>query len=258
LTRSQRTLATVAVALAVVSPAAAYLPPATAILKRVAQRRADVGLAAMEVRGTLTLSGEAARRVSAATGLSLSGPDLAAPALLLLKAPGRCRLELAPEGVPVASRPAVSVRSARAVGYRGLGDAPGAQALVDGLCTLLGDRGAGGIEPQRAIAQRLASHGIALADVALGRLGGRVAWVLGGRPRDSRPQAWVDKQSFQPVRLVAQLAGSQRDVRLLDFGSPVAGDAFPRVVEVWSGNDLEARFTAEKLTANPKIPDAIF
>jgi hypothetical protein len=246
-----------AVAAAVASPAAAYIPPATAILKRVAQRRAEVGLAAMEVRGTLSLSGDAARRVPAVAGLSLAGTEVSTPAVLLLKAPGRCRLEVAPEGAAVASRPAVSVRGGHAVGQRGL-DAPGAQALVETVCMLLGDKGGGGVEPERSIAHRLANEGVALTDVALGRMAGRVAWVVGGRPRDPRPQAWVDKQSFQPIRLVAPLAGAQRDVRLLDFGSPVAGDAFPRVVEVWNGNELEARFTAEKLTPNPKIPDTLF
>jgi hypothetical protein len=258
LIRRRRALAAVALAAAVASPAAAYLPPASAILKRVAQRRAESGLSAFQVRGTLALSGDAAQRVSASTGLALSGPELTAPALLTVKVPGRCRLELAAEGVAAASRPAVSVRGGRAASQRGLGDAPAAQALVEGVCTLLGEKGSGGVEGERSIVRRLAGQGIAVADVGLGRLGDRVAWVLGGRARDARPQAWVDKESFQLVRLVAPLAGAQRDIRLLDFGSSAAGDAFPRAVEVWSGTALEARFTAEKLTPNPKIPDALF
>lgn len=258
MTRSWWTIAAIAAAIAIASPAVAYLPPATAILKRLAQRRADAGLSSMEVRGALSLTGEGAQRLAAATGLPLSGADLAVPAILLLKTPGRCRIELAPDGMTAGNRPAASVRTGRAVAYRGLGEAPGAQALVEGVCVLLGDKGSGGIESERAIARRLSSHGIALADIALGRLAGRVAWVLGGRPQDPRPQAWVDKQSFQPIRLVAPLGGATRDVRLLDFGSPVAGDAFPHVVEVWRGSELEARFTAEQLRPNPKIPDAVF
>ncbi len=257
MTGSRRRLAAVAVAVAVASPAAAYLPPATAILRRLAQRRAEVGLDSMEVRGTLALSGEGARRVAAAAGLSLSGPELTSPAVLLVKVPGRCRLELAPDAVAAASRPAVSVRGGRAVGLRGLADVPAAQALVEAVCILLGEKGAGG-EPDRAIGRRLASQGIAIGNVALGRLGGRVAWVLGGRPREAQPQAWVDKQTFQPIRLVAALGGAQRDVRFLDFGSPAAGQAFPHVVEVWNGSDLEARFTAERLTPNARIPDTAF
>ncbi|HEX8909868.1 MAG TPA: hypothetical protein VF805_11735, partial [Anaeromyxobacteraceae bacterium] len=97
-----------------------------------------------------------------------------------------------------------------------------------------------------------------LSDVALGRVGGRAAWVLGGRPQEARPQAWFDKQSFQPARLVAPLGGPTRDVRLVDFGSPVGGEAFPRAIEVWSGGALEARFTLERLWQNPRLPDAMF
>ncbi len=106
--------------------------------------------------------------------------------------------------------------------------------------------------------QAPAGRGVALGDVALGRLCGRVAWVIGARPQEAKPQAWIDKQSFQPVRLVARFGDAARDVRLLDFGSPVEGDGFPRAVEVWNGDALEARFTTEKMTPNPRLPDAIF
>jgi hypothetical protein len=133
---------------------------------------------------------------------------------------------------------------------------PAARALDEGTCTLLAERG--GAAGERALAQGLAARGVALSDVALGRLGNRVAWVLGGRPREPRPQAWFDKQNLQPLRLVAPLGGPTRDVRLLDFGAPVGGDAFPRAVEVWSGDTLEARFTLEKLFQNPRLPDAAF
>ncbi|OFX18793.1 MAG: hypothetical protein A2V77_16265 [Anaeromyxobacter sp. RBG_16_69_14] len=253
MTPLRRTIAALVVALAVAFPAGAYLPPASAILKRVSQRRADLAVATVEVRGTLTFFGDAARHVSAATGLPLSGPELAAPAILLVKLPWRCRLELAPGGVTPANRPTVSARGAR---IRGMQNAPQARALLEGVCALLGEQGGGGAEPERSIALRLASQGVALNEVALGRLDGRVAWVLGGRP--PRPQAWVDKQSLQLIRLVAPLAGAERDVRLLDFGSPVGGDAFPRAVELWSGRDLDARFVTEKLMLNPKISDALF
>jgi hypothetical protein len=255
--------AALALALAA-APAAAYLPPATAILKRVAQRRDDVGAAALQVGGTLTFSGEAARRAAmsgiAANPGAATGADLTVPATLFVKTPGRCRLELTPASAPAtaADRPAASVRGGRLAGRRGLEALPAVAALVEGVCALIGEKGAGGSEPERAFAQALAARGVALTDVALGRMGGRVAWVLGGRPQDARPQAWIDKQAFQPVRLIARFGDAARDVRLLDFGSPVGGDRFPRAVEVWNGTQLEARFTAERVAVNPKLPDAIF
>jgi len=263
--RGARWLRGAALALALAAaPAAAYLPPATAILKRVAQRRDDVGAAALQVGGALTFSGEAARRatasgIAAAPGAA-TGADVTVPATLFLKTPGRCRLELAPAGAPTAAadRPAASLRSGRLSGRRGLEALPAVVALVEGVCALIGEKGSGGAEPERALAQALAGRGVALTDVALGRMGGRVAWVLGGRPQDARPQAWIDKQAFQPVRLIARFGDATRDVRLLDFGAPVGGDRFPRAVEVWSGTQLEARFTAEHVAVNPKLPDAIF
>jgi hypothetical protein len=247
-----------ALAAAVALPAAAYLPPASAILKRVVQRRDELGLTAIEVRGSLLLAGDAARSAAATSGLPVAGPELSVPAVVVVKAPGRCRLELLPEGVPPAERPAVSLRAGRVLGHRGLEGVPAARALMEGVCALLGERGSGGAEPERALAQALSARGIALQEVALGRLGARVAWVIGARPREQRPQAWIDKQSLQPIRLVAPLGGPPRDVRLLDFGSPVGGDAFPRAVEVWDGERLEARFTTEKVTPNPRVPDALF
>jgi hypothetical protein len=274
--RARRLVAALFAAI-VAAPAAAYLPPATAILKRVAQRRDDLGVAALRVGGTLVLSGEAAQ-LAGAMGIASArgtgavgggavgggavgggaGADLTIAATVLVKAPGRCRLELAPDGVAVANRPAASVRGARLAGRRGLEGLPAAVALVEGVCALLAEKGAGGAEPERPLAKALAARGVALADVALGRLGGRVAWVLGGRPQEAKPQAWIDKQSFQPVRIVARFGDAPRDVRLLDYGSPVGGDRFPRAVEVWNGTQLEARFTTEQLAVNPKLPDALF
>jgi hypothetical protein len=251
-----RRAAAAAIALVIALPAAAYLPPASAILKRVAQRRDELHLTALEARGTVAFAGESAQRVAAAMGAAAPAGELTLPAVLTLKSPGRCRLELAPESATPADRPAVSLRAGRVLGHRGLEGVTAARALVEGVCALLAERT--GAEAERALAQGLSARGVALSDVALGRVGGRVAWVLGGRPQEARPQAWIDKQSFQPVRLVAPLGGPTRDVRLVDFGSPVAGDAFPRAVEVWNGGALEARFTVEKLWQNPRLPDALF
>jgi hypothetical protein len=273
---------------ALAAPALAYLPPAGAILRREAQRREDVRARSTEVSGSLVFSGESAQRAaavlsaltpgSAAAAAPASpgatpgaapapaaspapsvtpggavGPaqELTVPAILLLKTPGRCRIELAPPGIAPRDRPMISIRAGHTRGVKGLDTVPAARAMVEALCTLLGDA------EERGLAQRLAARGVALTDVAFGRMDGRVAWVLGGRPQEQRPQAWIDKEAFQPVRLVAPLAGATRDVRLLDFGS-IGGDAFPRAVEVWNGNQIEGRFTTEKVALNPRLPEALF
>ena len=259
--RAIRALAAAALAAAALD-AAAYLPPSGAILKRVAQRRSDLALASIEVRGTATLPVEAARRLGLPGAATAPGAEVSVPALVAIKIPGRCRLELLPDGVAPAERPAVSQKAGRMAGHRGLETVPAARALVEGLCTLLGEKLGGAAEPERPLAQALAARGVAVGEVGLGRLGGRIAWVIGGRPLEQRPQAWIDKQSFQPVRLVAPLAGAAagatQDVRLLDFGSPVGGDQFPHALEVWVGPQLQLRFTAERVTPNPRIPDVVF
>jgi hypothetical protein len=249
LTRRSRFLAA-GLALALASPALAYLPPSSAILKRMAQRRSDAAMKAMHVQGTLMLAGEAARAVA---NLPAEAREVTVPASLYVKAPGRCRLELSAEGVAPADRPSLALKPGRVAAHRGLDGVPAMLALTETVCALLGER-----EGDRGVAHALTGRGVALGDVALGRLDGRVAYVLGGRPGDSHPQAWVDKASFQPVRLVARFGAATRDVRLLDFASAVGGDAFPRAVEVWNGAQLEARFIAEKVVANPKLPDSLF
>jgi hypothetical protein len=237
--------------------ARAYLPPVGAILRRVAQHRNDVAALAYEARGMVTFPGDAARRVAALSGLSPQGQELSVPALLLVKSPGRCRLELSPERVPPRERPAATQRGDTFSGRRGLDGVAEARALVAAVCTLL-TRSGSLVESERHLARALASRGVSLSEVSFGLLDGRAAWVIGGRPQDTRPQAWIDKQSFQPVRFVAPGPGGPSDVRFLGFGSSTGGNGFPRTVEVWRGEDLALRFTAEKVKPGARIPDSAF
>jgi len=233
------------------------LLPVTGILKRVASRRQELALQTFEVRGTFSMFDEPARAAAAALGLPISGQEISIPALLMVKTPGRCRLELLTADRATADRPAVVLKAGKLAGVKGLDRIPAAAALARGVCTLLGPRPADG---DRAWAEALARAGVSLGEVHLGRFSGRVAYVVGARPADLRPQAWVDKQSFQPLRLVSSGSPGPElaDVRLLDYGSPTGGDQFPRAVEVWEGKTLRARFSTETVAANPKIPDTLF
>jgi hypothetical protein len=250
--------AALAALLLAAAPAFAYFLPPGAVLRRLAQRREQLALSSLEVKGTLQASGEAARALAAAAGLPPAGPggDVSVPALLSIKAPGRCRLELAPPAAG-ADRPFVAIGRGRLVGGRGLDRVPAAVALLRATCALLGQR-ASGPDPGRAYADELARLGVSLEEQSLGRLGARVAYVIGAPSREKRPQAWVDKQSYQPVRLIAAFAGPLGDVRLVDYGSAVGGDLFPRAVEVHEEGALSARLVAEKVAPNPKIADGLF
>jgi hypothetical protein len=225
-------------ALALAAPALAYIPPATSVLRDTAKRRDETQAASVEARGSLAI-----------------GDAAPVPATLWVKSPGRCRLELAPPGASPAERPTIVVRSGRIASIRAAESFPSAVAIAEAACAMLSaPRGEGS---DRALAQALAQRGVSLASISLGHLGPRIAWVLGGPPRGEQPQAWIDKQELRPLRLVADLGGSRRDVRFLEWaGAPTA--TFPHVVEVFEGETLEARLAVDRLIANPRVPDSMF
>ncbi len=238
-------------------PALGYVLPVGGILRRLGHRRQELALASMEVRGGFAMAGDPARAAAAALGLELAGAELSAPARLTFKMPGRCRLELSPPDLPEADHPAAVVKQGQLRGSGRLDRVPAAAALLRGLCSLVG-QAPSAAEPGRPYADELSRLGVPLARAGLGRFSGRVAFVIGARPGEAKPQAWVDKETFQPVRVIFQGGEALVDVRLLDWGSPTGGDWFPRAVEVWQGGGFVARFVTEKATANPKVPDALF
>ena len=251
---ARRVAATGALALAL--PALAYVLPVPAILRRAGERRAQLGLSSLEVHGTLHAEGAAVERVAAAAGVRGASARFVVPARFSMKTPGRCRLELAPADLAEADRPYAISRDGKLSG-RALDGVPAAAALVRSVCALLAVAPvAGGAE--RAYADALGRRGVALDEAVIGRFGGRLSWVVGGRGRDARPLAYVDKETFQPLRLVAQEGGTLLDTRLVDWGSPMGGDWFPRAVEVWDKDQLRLRLSVEKVQANPKLPDALF
>jgi len=245
--------ASAAASLAIALPALAYLLPAPAIVRRAAERRAGLDLVAVEATGTLEARGTAAARLGpAGTAGVVTGS-----ARLLVKVPGKARLELTPADVADAERPFVAVRDDRLSGQGGMEATPAAAALVRALATLLGSpTGAEG----KALLDALARRGVRLDATSLGRADGRVTWVVGGsaRPGQPHPAAAFDKESFLPVQLVLQEGGALYEVRLVDWGSSTGGDWFPRAVEVWEGEALLLRFNTEKAGANPRLPEALF
>lgn len=248
-------------AAALAFPALAYLLPTAAVLRHLGQRRAGLALESLEVLGTVQTEGATAERLGPA--LAAAGPAVArsAPARFLMKVPGRCRLEVGVGLVPDADLPSVSLRDGKVTGHGGLDADPPAVALVRALCTLLATVTPGDESGNAgAFAAALGRRGVALADESLGRFDGRLAYVIGGRAHDAKPLLYVDKDGFQPLRLVAAEGGAMQDVRLLGWGSPTGGDWFPRAVEVVQvqADQLRIRFTTGKTVANPKLAETVF
>jgi hypothetical protein len=171
-----------------------------------------------------------------------------------MKVPGRCRLEIAPPEAAEGQRPYVAVREGKLSGP--LAQSPPAAALVRTACALLAVPSGG--EPGEAHAATLARHGVALGEATLGRFDGRIAYVVGGRQKDAKPLLFVEKDGFQPLRLVSAEGKDLLDVRLVGWGSPTGGDWFPRAVDVWAKDAPLLRFDTERASANPKLAEALF
>jgi hypothetical protein len=233
-------------------PAAAYILPPEAVVKKASERRAALEVLTVEAAGTVELRGTALARLGAQPA---AGTTLTLPARILVKQGGKARRELQPVDAAEGERPYASVRDEALSGRGGLDATPAAAALVRALAALLsappGNEG-------KALGDALARRGVKLDDVTLGRFNGRLALVLGGREADPRPLAFIDKETFLPLRLLFSEGSVRLDVRLLDWASPTGGDWFPRAVEVWDGATLLLRFTTEKASVNGKLADALF
>jgi hypothetical protein len=198
----------------------AYIPSAGSLLKRAASRTSSLGRTReVTLSGTVTVKDQGSH-----------------PAQLTLRFPLSCKLEA--EGVSLSVRGNVLKPSAVAEGTTG----PALQ-LLQLACPFLTYRGLPAADAEAALRAAALEVGADLtAGGALARMGDRAAYVLGAGARDlTRPQLWIYKDTHAPARVVAQ---SGADLRLLEYGNPAAADWFPRVIELWEGGQLAARFEA--------------
>ncbi|HYS07725.1 MAG TPA: hypothetical protein VEP66_03235 [Myxococcales bacterium] len=196
----------------------AYIPSSASLLKHTAQRARQLRSREVTLLGTLVAGDEPQRN-----------------AQLQLRFPLQCRLE--PEGGQ-----AVSVKGT-AQNPEGVPEGPSGPALrlVQMACPLIAYRGIPTADaPQTLRVAALAAGADVTAGAAVSRLYDQTVYVLGAAPRDeSKPQLWIYKDINAPARLIAQ---GGADLRLLQYGTPAAGEWFPRVIELWSSGRLAARF----------------
>lgn len=119
---------------------------------------------------------------------------------------------------------------------RGEPAAPPQRVRADPFMELLGstEKDPGG-QKGRALLARMKVN----ADVvSLTRHDGRPVWIIGAQPgQTDRPQLWIDKESFVPVRWIMAGEGGKRDVRLYGFSMPTTGPWFPERIEIWREDD---------------------
>ncbi len=227
--------------------AAAYVLPGGAILRRLVEAREELHLVGAKVEGTLALSGGAMGE------LSTELPEYRTDAAFLLRVPGRCRLDATtPQGKPLAVVEAGGRRRVEGPTVAALGVA------VQEVCALLALRSASEGDARSGLEQHLRTLKVDTQKTALGRLGDKVVYVLGGdRPTDS--QLWVFKESFLPARVrFSDDQGVAWDVRFSDYASPATGGWFPRLLEVSRGTELQARFTTVRGDSHASVPERLF
>ncbi|MGI5863329.1 MAG: hypothetical protein ACOX6T_14910 [Myxococcales bacterium] len=239
------------IALLLVPAAAhAYLLSAAAVIHKMGVHRRNLKLATMVVKGEITFEGPEVAAAAVALGRQVEESKLTAPMTISYKMPGRCRVELeAAEGREGPS--ASNINGKVTTTGTALGALTDFAAYV---CPLLDGRG--GFDGVLDLAK---TSGIKTTKVALGRAEGVVAYVIGAHPRDvGVPSLWVEKDRFEPLRLVLKDGESFRELRLIDYSSAVAGEWHPRVVELRKATELSARFVLDKIEPNAKLADAIF
>jgi hypothetical protein len=233
-------------------PVGAYILPGTSILRRVIEQRDAMEVANLRVDGTLTFFGAARRDAARAFRLASGASDASSEAAMMVKAPGRCRIEVwTPDGSRVAA--IFSRRRARFEGTEisALGTA------VEQVCAILGGRSGSEAEGRAALERHLDILKVDWRRPFLARVGGQIAYVMGGAS-DTQPSFWVYKDSFLPARLRwIDAEKAAWDLRLADYSSPLTGELFPRVVELSRNGELALRFNALKVN-QAVLPDKLF
>ena len=242
-----------AVAMALLSATAvAYVIPQFSVLRRLVERRDNLRLTALRVSGTATFSDEGAREAAAALALPAER-EIQAQFVISLKPPGRCRADVsAPQGK---SSAAVMAQGRRRVEGT---EIPSVSEAIGQICPLLGVRAAGEGEGRAGVERHLRELGVEERQSSLARFDGRIVYLL-GKPGPDQPQLWVYKDVFQPARVLYKDGqGRKWDVRFRDFETGVAGDAFPRIVEVARGEETLVRFTALAADGRAALADNLF
>ncbi len=93
----------------------------------------------------------------------------------------------------------------------------------------------------------------------LTRAGSRLAVVLGAKEWErDRPQFWIDKSRYLPLRLMFEHGRQLMDIRWTEWGGRHTGDWFPGRFEVRADGERQVLCQADHVEVNRSIPDALF
>jgi len=231
----------------------AYIMPSYGVLKRFASQRDDLSVSNLKAEGVAAVSPALAKDVSSLMGVTWNSGELMLNASLSVRFPGRCRLELSsPESTKILAATS-SGGKAKSEG----GDVPALLVGLEQACSLLAQKAAEEGATRDVVSKHLTSLKVDLKQVMLARFYGSVSYVIGQK---DGPSFWVyknaaiaasDKDKFLPSRLkFTDESGTAWDVRFSDYTSQATGEIWPRVLEVYKGNEAQLRVMV--LNANAK------
>jgi hypothetical protein len=231
--------------------ALAYVLPGSSVLRRMGDARDDLRLTSLRVNGTVAFTADTLLPAADALGVPPSGEEVRTDATFSLRIPGRCRLDLLNAGQ---SRQAVVFAQGRT---RVEGTAlPSSRVALEEVCALIAVR-SNGSEGLDALYRHLRALGVDTHQTSLGRFGGQVVYVLGA-PDGDAPRFEIYKDTFMPARIQFTREGQRLDVRFLDFGGPITGAWFPRIVEVYRNDALQLRFSSLRADSRATLSDKLF
>jgi len=245
--------------LAMAGTAWAYMLPAESLLRKVEGKREDQHVFSLVVQGSYTLTGPAAQSLAQKLGRFAEGGELNVGAVATYKMPGRCRIDLVlPNLAAGTQRPFAMDRNGVVSGTDEMKDA---QTLLQLGCPLLSSRGSP--EETHLLTEWLRNSGVDFQETSLARSNNAIAEVIGAGPHDKlKPQLWIDKDELVPLRVILKKGDTFYDLRF-DPGVGIL-DSHPRTLELWQmgtgdgGEQLLARFSAEKIEPNAKVDDKLF
>jgi len=227
----RRLLGAAVVAAAVALPAAAlaYFLPLEFVLGKLGEHQARI--TDVKVEQDVHFYGDA-----------VPGGHVAATETLACKTPKAKRVTRLPEGersvvygggAPVVRGPAAGASWA---------DPPGVDAFLAMVCGRIGDK------TLKAWGLDTSARGYAL-------YGGDVAYIIGAKPGElDRPQLWIDKDRFRPLRFSGKDGAGE--VRLVDYDSGRTGALYPRVAAFLDRGKLVARFEVRRIAVNAGLAPA--
>jgi len=224
----------------------AYIMPSYGVIKRFAAQRDDLTVSNLKAEGVVAVSPVLAKDVSALMGVTWNSGELMLNASLSVRFPGRCRLEFSS---PDSTKVLVAASNAGKVRGEG-GDVEALKVGLEQACALLSLKSNEDGATREAVTKHLNTLKVDQRQVMLARFNGTVSYLI-GQKLEGQSQLWIYKDRFLPSRLMfTDAGGTAWDVRFSDYTSQATGEIWPRVLEVYKGNEAQLRVMV--LNANAK------